>query len=316
MRQQEQALMQQLGEAPPPLFHHETYSGAIPMNQPIHDLQQEGQQRPPHRQRSHSEADISYLYQAQAQQNQPFDAWNQIRSPVRLPSFSELGASIAPNSIDPNAMQSISPTTSFLRGDAPTAEALGPYSLQDSMRDSLIGPRRHSAAGPRPQWPYNDADRAYNFAPRRMDPYANQDMRFGMDTGAPRLFPGNYMGMPMNNPMPASSTMGMEQKQYPFDPSAYESTTPFPFPFNNMEIPPQPSTSQCPSPSPSQSGRSHTSSSTGAEIVDNPAHWDSQTTKATKLAASARRKPGTEAKFKCDYCGESYVPFTGCLAAS
>lgn len=36
-----------------------------------------------------------------------------------------------------------------------------------------------------------------------------------------------------------------------------------------------------------------------------PLHWESQTTVATKMAAIARRKQGSEARFVCHYCSES-----------
>lgn len=43
----------------------------------------------------------------------------------------------------------------------------------------------------------------------------------------------------------------------------------------------------------------------GTDISDQPLHHLSQTTKATKDAAAARRKAGTEAKYVCEYCGET-----------
>ena len=56
------------------------------------------------------------------------------------------------------------------------------------------------------------------------------------------------------------------------------------------------------------SGSHHSRSSSfagpdGTDIIPNPVHFQSQTTDATKAAAAARRKPGTEAKYVCDYCG-------------
>lgn len=70
--------------------------------------------------------------------------------------------------------------------------------------------------------------------------------------------------------------------------------------------------------SPTRSSTSSAASDNGGDIVDDPVHWDSQTTIATKLAANARRKPGTDAKFICDYCGESAsaLSFSGSLTDS
>jgi hypothetical protein len=59
--------------------------------------------------------------------------------------------------------------------------------------------------------------------------------------------------------------------------------------------------------SPTRSSASSANSENGGEIIDDPVFWDSQTTQATKQAAAARRKPGTDAKFICDYCGETFT---------
>ncbi|GAA94664.1 uncharacterized protein L969DRAFT_17572 [Mixia osmundae IAM 14324] len=48
---------------------------------------------------------------------------------------------------------------------------------------------------------------------------------------------------------------------------------------------------------------SNQSSAAGAQ----PLHWESQTTEATRAAAEARRKPGTQAKFECEFCGQTFT---------
>jgi hypothetical protein len=63
--------------------------------------------------------------------------------------------------------------------------------------------------------------------------------------------------------------------------------------------------------SPQSPGCSDLNSQYGSQAsssgLQEPVHWESQTTPATKFAAVAHRKPGSVAKYACHYCGKSFT---------
>jgi len=194
------------------------------------------------------------------------------------------------------------------------------------MRESLIGPRRRSNASAVNRlnhwWPYDDTTRHDVL----------DDVR-----GRNKLSPTSAIRR-------SQSAMGHVRNAYSEDLTSQVATGASPIyhqqhpPFTREEVPPEyfyPQTRHVDNgfnpvkPEPAYPGqffdppndvptlmrgppsptRSSTASSRGdgSEIMDNPVHWQSQTTQATKVAAAARRKPGTDAKFICEYCGESFT---------
>jgi len=224
--------------------------------------------------------------------------------PIRLPSFSELGASIDSSHVGGSG--SISPT-SFLRDTAREDED----HLQNNLIDSMVGPRRTSATSIHGQhnWPYEEQtplDATYSY---QGNGPPNMNSLFDVN-GQPRLLPGTILDgnqlFAQDANLQSLPYMGYNQPSM--------DTNVYPYPYGNMmmhsqsqQMPPYQSSSGCLSPTMSNHSQFDLSQGDGSELLENPIHIESQTTKATKLASEARRKPGTAANFKCEYCGETCV---------
>ena len=285
------------------------------MNPVINNLQEQAA-RPIRRQRSRSEAELPLLLQAQQNASQQHQ-WQ--------PSYNNL---FGARSIDPRSVSSVhsSPNASPALHDFGDDEIADPF---DQMRESLIGPRRHSAAtSARPLWPYDDGMRSGPVSPisdvRQSLHRSSQSDNFLSQNRSSLLFMPDqqrnhydYIDEAPRLP-PSTGMINMSQAQAPVNYDflldsasqqyAYQMRS---FP-NDMSHVMQPgSSSGAPSPTMSHDSRQEglpymeSQGGDGAEVLDNPLHWQSQTTKATKQAAAARRKPGTDAKFACEYCGET-----------
>jgi hypothetical protein len=257
--------------------------------------------RPPQRQRSQSDAGIMSVTQVASSTALPptFQAI--------APSFGGAGHA-RPGWRSSQTAMSIDPRMLDGHGDSGSVKVEQGAELES--KESQAGPSRShrssiSSSGTRP---YDDG--LLRPEPLKRSRSANQGhirQARSEDLSAMHSY------SPMPHPPAPLPTMFYPQSRQEFAPLAYQFAPPYgshPYPnwpamvHQQMAVGGEglggggPSTSSRGSPARSNSG-----SSTGRA---EPVHWTSQTTAATKQAADARRKAGSDAKFVCEYCGESY----------
>jgi hypothetical protein len=287
---------------------------------------------PPHRRRYHSEAEVPLLFQAQQNAMHQHQQWTNATdvNGVRLPSFAELGASIDPRfmSVSP----SVSPASVVSQALAQD-EMLDPFGIQ---QPSLAGPSRrisNASEQGRPNWVYGEdisrpgSSYGYSESPpsfplEHMDDNglvypatsSDQQLFYSQAMDAAATFAQNNM-MPNQQQQLNYMPQFQDGNNFAYAPSGSESNY-YAYPqdaFGHPLVLQNGTSSGCPSPTFSTASyepRRYNSAGLtddGGEVLANPVHLESQTTSATKQAAAARRKPGTEAKYVCEYCGESCV---------